>query len=277
MGGVNQRPAYGALMTGPAPGLLDRLVDDAGLFPPARLAMADAVARHLADRAAGSAVLTHRFLCPSARLTELAVPAGATVDVGLLLSEGGPLPAAPAGVRVAHLECAPGVVPPATDVPVFRELPLAGDWRSALAEAADAGHGVKLRCGGPTQDAFPPAERLAEALVAAHRAGVRAKATAGLHHALPYTDGETGLRHHGFLGLLLAAARAADGADVDDVAAAFSLRAADELVPRLLEARAAAARGLLVSYGSCSTAEPLEDLAALGLLPAGAQTAGVPA
>lgn len=253
------------------PGLLDRLVDDAGLFPPARLPMADAVARHLADRAAASPVWTHRFLCPGARLPELSVLPGWTVHVGLLLLDDRPVPRPLTGVRLAHVECAPGVVPPpggpAAGLPAFRELPLAGDWRRALAEAALGGAGLKLRCGGLTQDAFPSARRLAEALVAAHAAGVRAKATAGLHRALPYTDPETGLHHHGFLGLLLAAARAADGAGVTEVADALELRSADQVVPELLAADPRRTRELLVSYGSCSTSEPLAELAALDLLP----------
>src|SRR5690606_33764972 len=52
-------------------GLMTGLVDDAGLFPPTSLAMADALARHRRDQAAGSPVLTHRFLCPASRITEL--------------------------------------------------------------------------------------------------------------------------------------------------------------------------------------------------------------
>ena len=43
--------------------LTSALVDDAGLFPPEELDMALAVARHRRDRAAGSPVLTHRFVC----------------------------------------------------------------------------------------------------------------------------------------------------------------------------------------------------------------------
>lgn len=55
----------------PLTALTSALVDDAGLFPPEELDMASAVARHRRDRAAGSPVLTHRFVCPVARLGEL--------------------------------------------------------------------------------------------------------------------------------------------------------------------------------------------------------------
>ncbi|MGH9008457.1 MAG: hypothetical protein ACRDYF_01260, partial [Acidimicrobiia bacterium] len=53
------------------PGLLAALVDDAGLFPPESLPMADALARHRADEAAGYPMLSHRFLCPASRIGEL--------------------------------------------------------------------------------------------------------------------------------------------------------------------------------------------------------------
>lgn len=51
--------------------LLTALVDDAGLFPPERLPMPAAVARHRADAQTGHPVLTHRFLCPGSRLAKL--------------------------------------------------------------------------------------------------------------------------------------------------------------------------------------------------------------
>src|SRR5439155_19860364 len=53
------------------PGLLAALVDDAGLFPPESLPMAEALARHRADEAAGYPMLSHRFLCPASRIGEL--------------------------------------------------------------------------------------------------------------------------------------------------------------------------------------------------------------
>ncbi|MCU1595245.1 MAG: hypothetical protein JWO12_2637, partial [Frankiales bacterium] len=49
-------------------GLLRGLVDDAGLFPPTSLSMADALARH---RRSDSPMLSGRFLVPSDRVDEL--------------------------------------------------------------------------------------------------------------------------------------------------------------------------------------------------------------
>lgn len=51
---------------------LGGLIDYAGLFPPADLGMADAVAEYRAARAGAEAWMVERFLCPVGRLEELA-------------------------------------------------------------------------------------------------------------------------------------------------------------------------------------------------------------
>jgi hypothetical protein len=53
-----------------APRLFAALVDDAGLFPPEKLPMDAAVARHRSDEAADHPVLTQRFLCPVSALDD---------------------------------------------------------------------------------------------------------------------------------------------------------------------------------------------------------------
>ena len=55
--------------------LLTRLVDDAGLFPPARKPMEDAVADHRADRVGPHAWMLGRFLCPASRIGDFALAA----------------------------------------------------------------------------------------------------------------------------------------------------------------------------------------------------------
>ncbi|MDP9386274.1 MAG: hypothetical protein M3P50_13810, partial [Actinomycetota bacterium] len=59
--------------------LLGALIDDAGLFPPARKAMDRAIADHRAAQAGEHCWLLGRFLCPASRLEELAA-AGAGED-----------------------------------------------------------------------------------------------------------------------------------------------------------------------------------------------------
>src|SRR5258705_9412616 len=51
--------------------LIDRIVDDAGLFPPEALDMVSALVRHRSDKAISNPVLSQRFVCPAGRFTEL--------------------------------------------------------------------------------------------------------------------------------------------------------------------------------------------------------------
>ena len=271
------------------PALLAALVDDAGLFPPERLSMDRAVARHRADAAAAHPVLTHRFLCAAGRLADLR--SELTDDVlrlGLILDTG------PAGVdaAVAAVRAEPRlrietveVALPATDVagaarthvprlatvdaPVFIELPRAPGWRAALEVVASAGVGAKVRCGGVDAALFPSAAELAAMVTAIVAAGVPWKATAGLHHAVRHRDRRTGFDHHGFLNLLVAVSRAVDGGTEDGVTAALAIDTGSALAAEVRaagDAVGARARRSLVAYGSCSTSEPIADLDALGLL-----------
>jgi hypothetical protein len=277
--------------------LFDGLVDDAGLFPPEKLSMTDAVGRHRADSAAGHPVLNHRFLCPVSVLGELRAllrpderwRVGLIVDVGLdtlpaalhtadaderLLIEtielrlpgaGDPRSAVEQVTSVASgLRCSPAI---------HVELsPAVRGWQDALDAVADAGLSAKVRCGGVEAAAFPTPEQLGSFLVAAVRRGIAFKATAGLHHAVRYRDPSTGFTHHGFLNLLLGICRATEGADVNHVAAVMRIDDHDALAERtraLAPETAARARVLFRAYGSCSTSEPIEDLSALGLLDRG--------
>lgn len=276
--------------------LYERLVDDAGLFPPEQLEMPAAVARHRADAAAGDPRLSHRFLCPAGRLSELSAALdntdrfrvglisplewGALVEAHRLIAADGrlrlvalegPLPEAPdlvTAVRKAAdaLKNLPYGPPPG--FPQHVEIPLTEGWEAALDELVTAGLAAKVRCGGVRADLFPATEHLAVFVSACVRRGLPFKATAGLHHAVRYRDARTGFTHHGFLNLLLAVCRAADGAAPDGVEAV--LRSTDP-VALAAEARAvtpalaARTRAVFTGYGSCSTREPLDDLRAMGL------------
>jgi len=288
------------------PALFRGLVDDAGLFPPEALPMPAAIARHRADTAAGSAVLTGRFLCPAGRLDDLLEELGrpgATQTPGRAAPDGTAFPAldsTPAETLPLALisPLAPDMLPEAlarvagddrvalggvegplgdlaglaalpAGMPCFVELPVTGEWRDALPMLASTGLSGKVRCGGTRPELFPSPEQLGGFVHACAQLGVPFKATAGLHHALPYRDPATGFTHHGFLNLLLAASRAIAGAAAGDVIAALSMTHADALVGEataLTPDHAAAARQLFVAYGSCSTADPVDDLRTLGLV-----------
>lgn len=260
--------------------LLEALVDDAGLFPPAGLPMPEAVRRHSSDANDRSGVLSGRFVCPANRLDELASALDGPISLavispldresceelldrvagdGRLVLAG--LEGLPAG-RLAEVE---------SPVPVFVEAPVTGEWQPLLDEVAEAGLSAKVRCGGLEASLFPTARQLGGFISGCASRAVAFKATACLHHALCNTDAATGFRHHGFLNLLLAACRAGEGADEGDVTAALSAEGPETVVAELrgLSAeQAERARELFTSYGSCSTSEPIEDLVALGLLPA---------
>lgn len=265
--------------------LLERLIDDAGLFPPARKPMERAVADHREARAGEHAWMLGRFLCPVSRLAELAaagpdaawrlgaVADGADwrADIAAVAAYDGPgtidalelrLPTEPIGTV---LDAAPG------GVDVFVEV-LTADARAMVTAledlAADGRAGAKIRCGGVTADAFPDDEAVARFVTECRRLGLRFKATAGLHHPFRTRDEELGVLQHGFVNLLTAAA--AIDADTLEVIAepdprAFEL-AGDAIGWRGSFGDAAEARASFTGQGSCSFSEPVADLVEHGLL-----------
>jgi hypothetical protein len=77
-----------------AKSLLDGIIDYAGLFPPAKLAMNEAFARFVAHRSSDDGWMLARFVCPAARLEELeplienAEPSQPSITVSVLGSGG---------------------------------------------------------------------------------------------------------------------------------------------------------------------------------------------
>lgn len=247
--------------------LFDRLIDHAVLFPPASLGMDAALEVDRWARGTPEAWLLHRFLVPASKLpdvpAELDVPLGVIVDAEL---------DDPLDPRVdtleARLERAPLVEGHAANV--FLEV-RPGD-ESALREVAERGADAKVRCGGATPDMFPSPGELAEFITGCRDAGLRFKATAGLHH--PIRDGIV----HGFLNLLAASVLAhAGGADAREL---IDVLLADEpdafgftddtfrVAGREfgVEQIAATRRELFVGFGCCSFSEPVEDLKKLWIL-----------
>lgn len=296
------------MSTASARALLAGLVDYAGLFPPAALALPDAVAEHVRALGSSQAWLLGRFVVPAARLAELArledgLPAAATPRPWRLAALLGPdtaaeiewvaaFNAAHAGRAVAdsvelkartpaELEAALAAVP--SGLAAYVELPPGGDLDALLPLLRARGARAKLRSGGLTPEAIPPASDVARFLAACARAGVAWKATAGLHHAvrgehaLAAAPGSPRAPLHGFLNLFAAAAFARAGAAADELQsvlletdpAAFSL--SDEaLAWRYLSVSAASLAqtraGFALSFGSCSIEEPVADLRALGVI-----------
>jgi len=166
----------------------------------------------------------------------------------------------------------------------FVEVPTDADLEQILPVLRARGARAKIRTGGVVPEAIPEAADLARFVAACAAAGVAFKATAGLHHpvraerALTYAPDSPRAVMHGFLNVFAAAAFARAKttlADLDAVLAeedpkAFHLD--DEAlawrhlrVPSVALAETRA--GFATSFGSCSFAEPVADLVALGILP----------
>jgi len=229
--------------------LLDSLVDYAGLFPPAQLAMADAVPAHATYLTGPHRALLGRFIVPLARLGEFEQAHARLPDVqraGWQLSvlTGPDLAADSAAIHAYNLRHpeAPIVSIEAkattsaeiaqlhrtlpTALEVWIEIPAAAPDLAALLAAAKAtGRGAKLRTGGVTPEAFPSARGVLRFLRTCHEAGLVLKATAGLHHPLrgdfrlTYATDSAKARMFGFLNLALTAALIqAGGTDADALA-----------------------------------------------------------
>ena len=147
------------------------------------------------------------------------------------------------------------------DPTVYVEVPRDARRDALIEELAGTSYRAKLRTGGVHADLYPGEAELAGAVHALVLADVPFKATAGLHHALRNTDPETGFEQHGFVNLLAATAAATDGADTDELAVLLAARQ----VRHLPEPPTTC---LLGSIGTCSIAEPIDELMALGLLSA---------
>lgn len=176
------------------------------------------------------------------------------------------------------------------DLHPFFEIPqerlLAGeDIRGYVAAlATNEGAACKIRCGGVRPEMIPPAGAIADAIVACAASNVPLKCTAGLHHPvraeqpLTYAADPPRAVMHGFLNVFVAMAFAKE-ARADRGTVVEILEETDPAAFVFTE-RAVAWRGRemdLVSFarsrerfalgvGTCSFAEPMDDLRGLGLL-----------
>lgn len=287
--------------------LLARLVDYAGLFPPAGLPMDRAVAEYAAQRRSAERWMLARFVVPVGRLGEFADAlgalsteqrgAGAWPLSGLLGADAGVDAravevfnlrlAGMAAVRSveARVDTVAGVTALRTAVPkaleLICEVPLKADLRWLLASVRAAGARAKVRTGGVTPPDIPTPDAVLGFLEACAAIHLPFKATAGLHHAvraeqaLTYQAAGPRATLFGYLNVLLAAAALWLGRpraearrllEAEDAAAlalggdalrwGASAFTAGEL--------AAARREFVLSVGSCSFAEPVAEVRALG-------------
>ncbi|MFE9243637.1 hypothetical protein [Nocardiopsis sp. NPDC006938] len=272
--------------------LYGALFDDAALFPPGNAPLGEAIPAHRDHLASRRAPYVGPFLVADARLAELravlsredgdhaalalvvTVPGG-TQGVAAAVDAVRADPALTlAGVEVAS---APGAAAATADTVVralageadaYVEVARGAGAAADVAALAGTGAHAKFRTGGLTPQAHPDEAELAALMAAAVTAGVAFKCTAGLHHAVRHTTGE-GFEQHGFLNVLLATHTLLTSGDRTEAARDLADRDGPALAARagaLTVTEAARIRSRFRSFGTCSIAEPLEDLLVLGAL-----------
>ena len=216
--------------------LMAGAVDYAGLFPPAQLPLADALAEYRRALAGADAWMLGRFIVPAAQLPALAdavvrdAPDGRGWTVSAIVREHMDEDAAAVQafnqraanqhVRVDTIECRPSssdsitwlakTFSPAFTVHV--EVGVGPTAPDDLRVVARHRLRAKVRTGGLAPDAFPAPASLVAFIESARDVGVPFKATAGLHHAMrgayPLSDeiGAQSATMHGFVNLMLATA-----------------------------------------------------------------------
>jgi hypothetical protein len=235
----------------PLHALLENLIDYAGLYPPASLPLPEVIQNYDRYLASADAWILNRLVLPLSKLHE--VQLGPNWRVTLLTDQDpGPLP--------PQIETLESKNERRLSLPTYCEAPL-----DRISDAF-----AKIRTGGITPDAVPPAPDLADFL---HQAAARRlpfKATAGLHHPI-----RAGM--HGFINVFVAAAFAWHGMDRESLilvleeshAPAFEF-GDGHLCWRGLRLSADQIRTARLnfahSFGSCSFEEPLDDLRKLGWL-----------
>jgi hypothetical protein len=248
-----------------APGLralLARLIDYAGMFPPASLPCEAAIAKYQSYRNGEHAWMLRWFVVGAAQLERVPRELDGSLAV---LSDADE-------ARAAIIETKRIV---RTQKPTYCEVAL-----HDLDEVQRAGCFAKIRTGGVKPEAIPPVEEVAGFIVACAERRLPFKATAGLHHpvravhTLTYEADAPRAGMHGFLNVFLGAAFAWHGerhiepilAETEPTAFRFDERAhwRDRSLDagQVREARAQFAH----AFGSCSFEEPVQGLEALGLL-----------
>jgi hypothetical protein len=248
-----------------APGLralLERLIDYAGMFPPASLPLHSAIANYQRYQKSDHAWMLRWLVVRATELEQ--VP----TDLDEFLAVVGDTDEARAAVIEAKRVIG-------TNRPAYCEVSLRD-----LDDVQRAGCFAKFRTGGLKPEMIPAVHDVAAFIVACAERRLPFKVTAGLHHAiraphpLTYDSDAPRVLMHGFLNVFLAAVFAWHGkrtlepilAETDSTAFRFDERARwrdwSLDANQVREARQQFAHAV----GSCSFEEPVQDLQALGLL-----------
>jgi hypothetical protein len=270
--------------------LFDRLFDDASMYPPASLDVAEAVRLHARHTLSWYAEMVGPFVTNDGRVPRVAaeVRAAGVTGFGISLVVPGGLAELAAGLDSVRLrpelvlravefphdgqirdDVLRSVSPLLTSAIVYLEVPVLSVTERTVHELKEAGLRLKLRTGGTHIDSFRSEGELARPIVMAAAERLAFKCTAGLHNAVRHRDANTGFEHHGFLNIALAARVAATTGSVSATAAMLGEKNPEALayhVNDLDDAGRTAIRALFVSFGTCSVDEPIADLLALRLV-----------
>ena len=291
--------------------LLDGLVDYAGLFPPASEDMRPALESYASYLESSDRKALGRFIVPLRRLKELEdagqslFPREADSDpwrLSVLVADdvhaageemlefnchhSSGSPAGHVVIEVAELKASTvaeiesqRAELPSSFTPYF-EIPTTGDVSPLIKALAGVGSRAKIRTGGVTPEAFPPAVEIIGFITTCRRERVPFKATAGLHHPIRGTyrltyepDSPTG-KMYGFLNVFMAATfvYAAESEETalavleeeDPLAFSFSDDAIAWRDRRVEAEQIQASRGdFAISFGSCSFREPVDEVESL--------------
>ena len=265
-------------------GLALGLIDDAAMFPPGNASLHDAVTATYARRDTAQAAVVGPLLVPASAVEDLRSHADPDqmLDIALIGDTGVEgLSAArdalqnDSWIQLQQVEVRVPVDGSPSDavrrlldqlsftVTTYVEVPLDESLPNTLAVLAEDGaERAKFRTG---PFVVPTAESLALAIGTAVGSGVRFKLTGGLHHALPAHDEVSAQLHHGFLNTLAATSLAVAGATVDQIAAVLRSADPEQVLSALETSDAGRLRHFYCSFGSCSIAEPFDELVRLEL------------
>lgn len=246
--------------------LLERLIDYAGIYPPAALPLDTTVANYGSYQSGEFSWMLRWLVVGSAELQN--VPNNLDGCISLLSETD--------DSRAATLETK-GVVE--AKHPVYCEIAISNLEQLDAAKAS--GCYAKIRTGGVKPEAIPSPKDVAAFIIACAERRLPFKATAGLHHpiraeyALTYEADAPRAVMHGFLNVLMAAAFAWQGeknieaiiAETDASTFTFDGGAKWRGLALSYDAIKDARQNFMHSIGSCSFDEPIHELQALGLLP----------
>jgi hypothetical protein len=288
--------------------LLSEIVDYAGLFPPAALSMPEAVINYATYKNSNYRWMLGRFIVHGGRLDEflesaadfisrdteawkLSVLASEDIYQTVRKIEEFNAENAPRAVcdalevkadSVSQIEKISDAVP--TNIQTYFEIPIGTELSELAVNLALKSQRAKIRTGGTTPEAFPPAKMIVRFIRTCLAANVPFKATAGLHHPircykpLTYEAGAPEGMMNGFINLFLATgfARAGFKPSIleeileDEFEESFEFDENGVLWRQEHFLSTAQLKFLreknIISFGSCSFEEPIADLQEIGLL-----------